>query len=92
MDSPSGPVASAYGEPVSARVQNCRWSASAFVRAWEAGAFDHRVELVEGEVWPVVIAGWHGKAVMRLARLLPEEGVEISAALAVDDLLGPAQP
>jgi hypothetical protein len=28
-----------------------RWSRSEFVRAWEAGAFDHRVEFVEGEIW-----------------------------------------
>lgn len=25
-----------------------RWSQSEFVRAWEAGAFDHRVELING--------------------------------------------
>ena len=56
------------------------WSVSEFVRAWEAGAFDHRVELVDGEVWPVVIGGWHGRAVMRVARLLPAAGVELSAA------------
>ncbi|MBF6336203.1 hypothetical protein IU450_09935 [Nocardia abscessus] len=27
-----------------------------------AGAFGHRVELVEGEVRPVVIGSWHGRA------------------------------
>ncbi|MEU1957765.1 hypothetical protein [Nocardia sp. NPDC019255] len=32
-----------------------RWTRSEFLHAWEAGAFDHRVELVEGELWPVVI-------------------------------------
>ena len=26
-------------------VANYRWSIGEFVRAWEAGAFDHRVEL-----------------------------------------------
>lgn len=59
---------------------NYRWSTSEFVRAWEAGVFDQRVELVDGEVWPVVIGGWHGRAVMRVARLLPRDGVEVSAA------------
>lgn len=61
-------------------VPNYRWSVSEFVRAWEAGSFDHRVELVNGEVWPVVIGGWHGRTVMRLARLLPTTGVDLSAA------------
>jgi hypothetical protein len=40
-----------------------RWSTSEFVRAWEAGSFDSRVELVEGEVWPVVVGDWHGRKV-----------------------------
>lgn len=65
---------------MSTTVPNYRLSVSEFVRAWEAGAFDSRVELIEGEVWPVVIGGWHGKAVMRLARLLPVTGVEVSSA------------
>ena len=75
MDSPSGPVAPAYGEPVSARVENYRWSVSEFVRAWEAGAFDHRVELVEGEVWPVVIGDWHGEVVGNVISLLRQAGL-----------------
>ncbi|MGK8523564.1 hypothetical protein ACRS6B_19345 [Nocardia asteroides] len=54
-----------------------RWTRSEFLRAWEAGAFDHRVELVEGEVWPVVIGSWHGRAVFRIARKLPTDGVEV---------------
>lgn len=57
-----------------------RWSASEFLRAWEAGAFDHRVELVEGEVWPVVIGSWHGRIQMRLAAVLPQEGVHLTSA------------
>ena len=65
---------------MSATVPNYRWSISEFVRAWEAGAFDSRVEFIEGEVWPVVIGGWHGKAVMRLARLLPATGVDVTSA------------
>ena len=55
------------------------WSQSEFLRAWEAGAFNHRVELVEGEVWPVVIGPWHGKTTMRLAAVLPRAGVEVTA-------------
>lgn len=56
-----------------------RWTRSEFLRAWEAGAFDHRVELVEGEVWPVVIGSWHGRAVFRIARQLPTKGVEVTS-------------
>lgn len=43
-----------------ARVEG-KESAEIVREAWEAGAFDHRVELVEGEVWPVVIGDWHGE-------------------------------
>jgi Putative restriction endonuclease len=57
-----------------------RWSRDEFVRAWEAGVFDHRVELVEGEVWPVVIGPWHGKTTMRVARALPDAGGEVTSA------------
>lgn len=55
------------------------WSQSEFLRAWEAGVFDHRVELVDGEVWPVVIGGWHGKTVGRVMAMLPRTGVEVTA-------------
>ena len=57
-----------------------RWSRDGFLRAWEAGAFDARVELVEGEVWPVVIGPWHGDMTFHIARLLPGEGVRISSS------------
>lgn len=57
-----------------------RWSQSEFVRAWEAGAFDHRVELVEGEIWPVVIGSWHGDTVGQLLALLPRSGVRVTTA------------
>lgn len=50
-----------------------RFSLDEFVRAWEAGAFDNRVELVDGEVWPVPIGSWHGRTQMRVARALPNE-------------------
>ncbi|GAA3297950.1 Uma2 family endonuclease [Dactylosporangium vinaceum] len=57
-----------------------RWSQSEFVRAWEAKAFDHRVELVEGEIWPVVIGSWHGDAVGQVLALLPRVGVRVTTA------------
>lgn len=58
----------------------CRWSRDEFVRAWEAGAFDHRVELVEGEIWPVVIGSWHGDMVGQILALLPRAGVRVTTA------------
>ena len=57
-----------------------RWSQSEFVRAWEAQAFDHRVELVEGEIWPVVIGSWHGDTVGQLLALLPRAGARVTTA------------
>jgi Uma2 family endonuclease len=57
-----------------------RWSRSEFVRAWEAGAFDHRVELVDGEIWPVVIGSWHGDTVGQLMASLPRSGVRVTTA------------
>src|SRR5688500_4385177 len=55
-----------------------RWSRSEFLRAWEAGAFDHRVELVNGEVWPVVIGYWHGDTVGQVMAALPRDGVRVT--------------
>ena len=55
-----------------------RWSPTEFLRAHDAEVFHGRVELVEGEVWPVVIGSWHGKTVMRVARALPGDEVEIT--------------
>jgi hypothetical protein len=57
-----------------------QWSQSEFIRAWEAGAFDHRVELVEGEIWPVVIGSWHGDTVGQLLALLPRSEVRVTTA------------
>lgn len=57
-----------------------RWSRSEFVRAWEAGAFDHRVEFVDGEVWPVVIGSWHGDTVGQLLAALPRSGTRVTTA------------
>jgi hypothetical protein len=65
---------------MSSTVAPYRWSVSEFLRAWEAGAFDNRVELINGEVWPVVIGDWHGTTIARVVRRLPDEGVEITAA------------
>jgi Putative restriction endonuclease len=55
------------------------WSQNEFLRASQAGVFDHRVELVEGEVWPVIIGSWHGKTVGRVVRALPGTGGEVTA-------------
>lgn len=50
------------------------------MRAWEAGAFDDaRVEMVDGEVWPVSIGSWHGTTTMRLARSLPNSSYEVTS-------------
>jgi Putative restriction endonuclease len=65
---------------VSQTAPSYRWSVSEFVRAFDAGAFDHRVELIDGEVWPVVIGSWHGDLVFQLAALLPRTGARVTAA------------
>lgn len=57
-----------------------RWSATEFLRAYDAGAFEGRVELVEGEVWPVVIGDWHGEAQARLMGLLRADGVTVTGS------------
>ena len=56
-----------------------RWSTEGFLRAWEAGGFDDaRVEMVEGEIWPVSIGRWHGRATGRISRLLPIAAFEVT--------------
>ena len=61
-------------------MQQHRWSTEGFLRAWEAGAFgDARVEMVDGEVWPVSIGSWHGTTTMRLARSLPNSSYEVTS-------------
>lgn len=53
-------------------VETWHWDEDSFVRAWEAGVFgDDRVELVEGEIWPVSIGEWHGAVTANVSRLLP---------------------
>jgi len=56
------------------------WSQSGFLRAFDAGAFDRRVELIEGEIWPVVIGDWHGEAVGQLLASLPRSDVRLTTA------------
>ncbi len=57
-----------------------RWTRDEFVRAWEVGAFERRVELVEGEVWEVSIGPWHGETTGQVIRALPGDGVKITMA------------
>ncbi|HEX3197225.1 MAG TPA: hypothetical protein VHR39_06670, partial [Propionibacteriaceae bacterium] len=35
-------------------------ASASFCARLGGGAFDQRVELIEGDVWPVVIGDWHG--------------------------------
>jgi hypothetical protein len=56
---------------------NYHWSREEFVRAWEAGVFEHRAELVEGEVWQVVIGDWHGGTVGDVIGLLWRAGFKV---------------
>lgn len=65
---------------MSTTVPNYRWSAGEFVRAWEAGAFDHRVELIEGEIWPVAIGDWHGVTTVRVGQLVHAAGVLVTGS------------
>jgi hypothetical protein len=57
-----------------------RWSLGEFVRAAEAGAFDHRVELIDGEIWSVVVGSWHGDTVTQIVASLPRSSVRLSAS------------
>lgn len=59
---------------------NYRWSTGEFLRAWEAGAFNSRVELIEGEVWPVVIGDWHGETVGNVMGLFRQLGLRATAS------------
>lgn len=40
--------------------------------------FDERVELVDGEVWPVVSGDWHGPTTLRCAHLLVADGFVVT--------------
>lgn len=64
---------------VTAELQQHRWSTEGFLRAWEAGGFDDaRVEMVDGEVWPVSIGSWHGDTTGRATRSLPNSAYEVT--------------
>ncbi len=54
-----------------------RWTRDEFVRASEAGAFDRRVELVEDEVWEVVLGSWHSETTGLVARALPGGDIRV---------------
>lgn len=65
-----------------------RWSAEEFLRAHDAGVFHGRVELVDGEVWPVAMGRWHGRTTMRCAQLLARDGFVVTQeSLATGDSL-----
>jgi hypothetical protein len=62
-------------------VDTWRWDEESYVVAWEAGVFrDQRVELVEGEVWPVSIGLWHGSVAGNVTRLLPDRDWRVTSA------------
>lgn len=77
MSPPGGSV----DDMASAAPQQYRWTRDGFLRAYEAGAFDERVELVNGEVWPVVIGDWHGEMVLHASGVLSRfDGVKATSA------------
>jgi hypothetical protein len=45
--------------------------------------FDHRVELVDGEVWPVVVGSWHGDTQAQVAAMLRLPGTRVSTSTLV---------
>jgi hypothetical protein len=58
-----------------------RWDEESYVRAWEAGVFrDQRVELVEGEVWPVPIGLWHAAVAGNVTCMLPNGDWRVTSA------------
>lgn len=59
-----------------------RWDAATFLRAHDAGVFDTRVELVDGEVWPVVLGDWHGRATVRVVAAVLGYGEASQSTLA----------
>ena len=50
-----------------------RWTLDDFLRAWEAGAVGKWVELLDGEVWDVVMGPWHGEVTANVCRALPNK-------------------
>lgn len=64
-----------------------RWDVAAFLRAEGLGVFAGRVELVEGEVWPVVLGLWHGQVQPRVVVALQGQGEVLTATLPTADSL-----
>lgn len=62
------------------RGPSCRWNQSEFVRAWEAGAFDHRVELIDGEIRPVMIGSRRGETVGQIVASPPRSGMRVTTS------------
>lgn len=62
-----------------------RFTPEEFVRAWDAGAFSARVELVEGQVWPVAIGRWHGRTTGRITRALPNDRFVVTTESLITD-------
>lgn len=56
-----------------------RWGLDEFLLAWEAGAFDKRAELIDGEVWDVPIGLWHAETTGTIIRALPNGSVRVLA-------------
>lgn len=57
-----------------------RWTLDDFLRVSEAGAFREPVELIDGELWDVVIGPWHGEVRAGLIRALPNKRYRITTA------------
>lgn len=57
-----------------------RFTLEEFLRAWEAGVFESRVELVEGEVLSVSIGPWHGDTTGLVVRALPTDRGRVTMA------------
>ena len=65
-----------------------RWRREEFLRAWEAGVFEGRTELVDGAVWPVPIGTWHGDTAARVVRVLPnDDHLVTTSSLPTEDSL-----
>lgn len=56
-----------------------RWGLAEFLGVWEAGGFDKRAELIDGEVWDVPVGLWHARTNGRVIRALPNGSVEVIA-------------
>ncbi len=64
-----------------------RWDVDSFLRAQDAAAFRSRVELVDGQVWPVVLDDWHGDLTAHLVAVLSQRGQVSQATLATGESL-----